>query len=269
MPPRAEDLRVAESISERIVSAGQDRVRRVVMIGSRAVGTAHPESDLDLVVIVEIPISARPWLEGDIAAERTRLYAGAGSAPVRLDIAVRTTDHYAEAFRVVGGPEHLVATEGVVVYSRALDRPPVVRRTPDQVRFVNVSTWIKHALLAADRAAAAENAKALGSTTHEARRDPQALGRAAVERALNAVLVLHKIHVEKRIGVQGMLSCLEEVEPHTVERLRPAVHGALTARVAYAVVGILLKRLATQPAVARLLAPTLAKLDRPVILLGG
>jgi|GEM_PF-2242899 len=269
MSPDAGDLRLAESVGERIVAAGDGRVRRIVMIGSRALGTARPNSDLDLVVLIEIPLSAGPWREDEIAAERARLYQRVGTLPFDLDIGLRTTDHYEEAHRVVGGPEHLAATHGIPTYSRLPERSPVVTRTPDQVRFDNVNTWIKHSLLAVNRAVAVENARELNSTGSMPRRDPGALARTAVERALNAVLVFHGIHVEKRIGAQGMLARLAEVEPRTVLGVRGLVDdGRQTPRAAYALVGALLRRLAMEPRLVTVLAPLLARLHQPVVFLG-
>jgi predicted nucleotidyltransferase len=51
--PATDDVRKASELARRIVAAGRGRVRRVVMIGSRARGTPAKTSDLDLVVIVE------------------------------------------------------------------------------------------------------------------------------------------------------------------------------------------------------------------------
>ncbi|HYW09142.1 MAG TPA: hypothetical protein VE913_19435, partial [Longimicrobium sp.] len=223
-----------------------------------------------LVVLMEIPLSARPWREGEIAAERARLYQRIGTVPVQVDIGLRTTDHYEEAYRVVGGPEHLAATHGIPTYFRLPERSPVVRRTPDQVRFDNVNTWIKHSLLAANRAVTVDNARVLSSPGSMPQRDPQALARTAVERALNAVLVFHRIHVEKRISAHGMLARLAEVEPRTALGVQRLVDdGCQTPRAAYALVGTLLRRLAMEPRLATLLAPLLARPHQPVVFLGG
>ncbi len=240
------------------------------MIGSRAVGTARPGSDLDLVVLLEIPLLAPPWGEAEVAAERSRLYKALGEAPLRLDIGVRTTDQFAEAHPVVGGPEHLIVVQGVTLFTRALDRAPVVRRTPDQVRFDNAGTWIKHALLAAERAVACENARALGSDRPEARWDSRSLARSAMERSITAVLVLHGVHTEKRIGIDGMLAALRQVEPITARVVQDlAGAGHPTAHVAFAVVSTLLRRLAGDRGMTASLASVLAKRASPVVLLGG
>jgi hypothetical protein len=246
------------------------RVRRVVMIGSRATGVARPDSDLDLVILVEIPLRAAAWRERELAAECKRLYQFVGSTPFRIDISVRTTDQYEEGHRVVGGPEHLIATEGFVLHTLAYDRPAVVRRSPDEVRFSNVQTWIRHALLAADRAVVAENAKVIGGTGYAARRDARTLAQTAVERAINAVLVLHQVHVKKCAGVQGMLARLNEVEPNTASYVGRLIGGGWqNASAAYAVARALLWHLARAEGMMPLLQPEIAKLAKPVVLLSG
>jgi hypothetical protein len=57
----AEDLDIANRIAARLVAVGEGRVRRVAMIGSRALGLARPGSDLDIVALLEPPATAPPW----------------------------------------------------------------------------------------------------------------------------------------------------------------------------------------------------------------
>lgn len=104
------------------------------MIGSRARGSSTEHSDLDIVVVVELAKGARPWTTSDSHAERRRLQEAAGRPPVRTDLWVCTTELFEEGRHVVGGVESLVQAEGVDLYLRDYDRPPVVRRSPDQVR---------------------------------------------------------------------------------------------------------------------------------------
>lgn len=49
----AEDRAVAGELKERLLAAGGDHVRRIIVYGSRARGDAHPESDMDVAVIVD------------------------------------------------------------------------------------------------------------------------------------------------------------------------------------------------------------------------
>lgn len=267
MPPKPEDLRVATELAGRIAAAGRGRVRRVVMVGSRALGTARPDSDLDLVVLVELARGTPPWGPKEFRAERDRLRREVGAPPVRTDLWVRTVDRFEEARRVVGGVEWLLETEGVEVYRRPLDRPPTVRRTPDQIRRENVSAWIEHALLALDGATARENAAALGSggAIVEARW----AARAAVERAVNALLVSHQVRAEKAGGVAEMLRCLEAVEPAAATELRSLrAEGADSALEAHGVLAAVVRRLSADPATARYLAGPRERLGKPRIVLG-
>jgi hypothetical protein len=265
-----DDFRIAEGLSAQIVAASTGRVCRVVMIGSRAVGTARPDSDLDLVVVIEPPGGADRWGDRARSAERLRLHQMAASAPLPADIGVRTADQYQEAHGVVGGPEHLAATHGIPVYSRAPERAPVVRRTPDQVRYDNASIWIRHALVAVDHAVGAENMSVLAAAGPKVKRDPRALAQAAVERALNAILVLRRVHVDKHIGIGGMLARIAEVEPGTASALRHLlVNGHHSAQTAHTVGRAVLQRLVKQPEMAARLADVLSRQKRPVILLGS
>lgn len=267
MPPKPEDLAMAAELAGRIVAAGRGRVRRVAMVGSRALGTARPESDLDLVVLVELAAGAPPWGPKEFQAERGRLRREAGAPPVRTDLWVRTTDRFEEARRVVGGVEWLVETEGVEVYRRPLDRPPTVRRTPGQVRRENVSAWIEHAMLALEGATARGNAAALaaGGAPAEARQ----AARAAVERAVNALLVSHQLRADKAGGVGEMLRRLETVEPAAAAELRSMGAESVDAALeAHRVLAAVVHRLSADPVTARYLAGPRERLGRPRIVLG-
>jgi hypothetical protein len=198
VPPTVGDRRIASLLAARIVQAGEGRVRRVVMVGSRALGTASLGSDLDLVVLVEIPPYARPWGTPECVRERGRIQSAIGTPPLNTDLWVRTTDQYEEARRVAGSIEFLVDAEGIDVYSRPLERAPRVRRTVAQVRREYAAGWITHALRALD-AATGENV--------------DVAAQAAVERALHALLISHGIRASKCDGAQVMLSSIEAVDP--------------------------------------------------------
>jgi predicted nucleotidyltransferase len=269
MPPKPEDLEMAKRLAERIAAAGRGRVRRVVMVGSRALGTAGPESDLDLVVLVETPRGAPAWGQKEFRAERDRLREEMGSPPVRTDLWVRTTDRFEEARRVVGGVEWMAETEGVVVYSRPLERRPVARRTPGQVRRENVSAWIEHALFALDAAARSANASVLRSDG-AASGDPVSAARMAVERAVNALLVAHQLRASKSGGVAGMLALLDGVDPAMAAHLRALdAEGPGSPMAAHAIVTAIVHRLSEDAALARYLAGPSQRLARPVVFLGA
>ena len=84
---------------------------RVILFGSRARGDAGPESDVDLLVVVDddTPPERRSW---QAAHEARRGYHD----PV--DIVVCSASGYAYKRDVVGSLAHTAETEGVVVYER-------------------------------------------------------------------------------------------------------------------------------------------------------
>ena len=207
------DVELATGLANRIVAVSHGRVQSVAMIGSRALGTATPGSDLDLVVLVEVPAHVPPWRGLQESAERQRIQQQVGPAPIPTDLSVRTTDQYAEAADVLGGLEWLVKHQGRVVFSRPLLRPPRVRRSRAEVLRDHVSTWVDHAV------AGVGGAARLASTVP---RDSLALSRLAMERALNAVLVLHQVPARGK-RLQVLLEQVREVEAHLASSLSPVL----------------------------------------------
>jgi len=199
VPAAEADLALARGVAGRIVSLEGLRVRRVVMIGSRALGTARPDSDLDLVVLVEPPAGTPPWRSADFAAEGVRLRARIGAAPVHVDLWVRTTDRYAEACDVIGGVDWLAAREGIEVFGRPAMRPPGVVLTREQIRCQNVSAWVEHACAALAAAHRLGNAAAVSGGAGDAG-EPAATVRLAIARAVTAVLVAHQVYVPASAG---------------------------------------------------------------------
>ncbi|HYW06422.1 MAG TPA: nucleotidyltransferase domain-containing protein, partial [Longimicrobium sp.] len=202
MSARAEDLERARNLTHLIVAAGEGRVRRVVMIGSRALGTARAESDLDLVVLVELPAGAKPWSAADSRAARERIQEQVPRPPIRTELWVRTVDQYEEARKIECSIEWRVEAEGVGVYARPLDHPAVARRPPASVRREYVFGWISHALQALEAAVMLENGAALRNAAPEAARPAHA----AAMRAVTALLVVHRIHASKHDGLEAMLA---------------------------------------------------------------
>lgn len=85
--------------------------RRVILFGSHARGEAGPDSDYDLMVIVD----------DDTPRERLTLSAGYESRrPYRraADVFPCRERTFERKSRVVGSLPHTAATEGVVVYER-------------------------------------------------------------------------------------------------------------------------------------------------------
>jgi predicted nucleotidyltransferase len=224
MQPTSTHRAIATELAQRIVAAGLGRVRRVVIIGSRARGTAHPTSDLDLVVLVEVPRGSRPWGPAENLAERDRIQRAVGVPPITTDLSVRTTDHYHEARHVIGGVEHLVEVEGIDVFSHPLSDPPSIRRTPTQVRLQNTGTWITHAAAVLEEATSREQAEPAGTPEGAARLASAA--HASVMRAVTALLVSHQLHSAKRDGIPAMLKQLAGVDTETAAELEAVLRRA-------------------------------------------
>jgi len=207
---------VGQRIAAQIVAVGQGRVQRVVMIGSRARGTPRPESDLDLVVLVELPAGSPPWGPSETIAERKRIQQQVPAPPVVADLWVRTTDRYAEARHVIGGVEILVDTEGVNLYSRPPERAPVIRRTSDQVRRELVSAWVDHALSALDGTVAIESGRAPFPPVPGQPKTATEAARMCVERATTALLVLHQIGAGKGCDLLPLIGQLSDADRRRV-----------------------------------------------------
>jgi len=182
--PSDPDRACATRLAQQIVSFGRGSVRQVIMIGSRAKGTARPDSDLDLVVIVERPAEEKPWGGDEFTRAAESLRHALGPQNARLDISVRTIDRYAEARDVPGGAEYPAAHGGYVLFEAPPTRAPVVRTAPENVRREFVSSWVHHALLAIE-----------SFTTHS-QRPIASVARMAVERLVTALLIHHKVAPE-------------------------------------------------------------------------
>jgi predicted nucleotidyltransferase len=233
------------------------------MIGSRARGSARPDSDLDLVVLVEIPADAAPWGPAEVVAERKRLQQQLPRPSILTDLWVRTTDRYAEARGVIGGIERLVDVEGVDVFSEPLRRAPIVRRTPDQVRREHVSAWIEHALWALEGTAAMENATVPRPAAPGRPRSADEASRICAERAVNALLVFHQVEAGKGDGLTGMIERLSTCDPGCAARLGDgfAQSGSPTSAARY-VVSEVMRRLSEDRGMLPYLVSSRARHDR-------
>jgi len=102
------DPRISEMVG-RIVQAAHPE--QVILFGSRATGTARPDSDVDLLVVM--PLSKpRRRLEGD-------LHAAVADSELSKDIVVITPEEL-ERYRDLSGTIVAPASEsGLVVYRRA------------------------------------------------------------------------------------------------------------------------------------------------------
>lgn len=238
LQPTPQDRELAQTLAERLVRAGRGRVRTVALIGSRARGDATAESDFDLVVIVELDQNAIPW-NGDAAdAERNRLMSELGTTPRALDVTVRSVDQFEEARSVIGGVERLLDLEGVVLYSRQLDRAPSPQRSREQVRLALTRAWMQAAggsiasALSAEKARLAGGLEFSGSTgaggAFEVRIrpviDPKLTARhylkRSVQQAITALCVMHQLETSKHHSLRTyVLPLLDEHAPRACQRL--------------------------------------------------
>jgi predicted nucleotidyltransferase len=252
MEPSTVDLCLARAMAQRIVALlGADRVQRVVLIGSRARGTARPDSDMDLVVLVEIPVDAPPWGPSEAAAARAWLQRALGPPPVPTDLWVRTTDRYAEARGVAGGVERLVDVEGTDVFARPAARAPVVRRRAEQVRREHVSAWLEHAVTALEATARMER----GAAEPGAPRSAQEAANVCAVRALTALHLFHGKQIAKAAHPAGMVEAVAGVDPRAAAQLGATLSAAAgPVQKAVSVVQLVLARLRTQPDLRGLVA---------------
>ena len=107
------DLEVARGLAGRIVAADRERVRRVVLFGSRARGDARPDSDYDLLVIV------RALTTSERREYRHRLYDLFSGNGVAAEPWVISEDEFEESKTVIGGLAYPAWKEGVVLYEEA------------------------------------------------------------------------------------------------------------------------------------------------------
>jgi predicted nucleotidyltransferase len=85
--------------------------RRIVLFGSRAEGTAHKDSDYDLLVVMEVKDPTQPR-----TAPARRLLRGLG---VPLDVIVYTPEEWEEFRRHPQALAHAIDRTGKVLYESA------------------------------------------------------------------------------------------------------------------------------------------------------
>jgi hypothetical protein len=220
--PLATDLARARELAGWLVRAGQGRVRRVVLIGSRAQGRPTARSDFDLVVLVENASPDRPW-DGDLVdAERDRLLAAIGPVSVPLDVTVRTIDQYEEARTTFGGVEQLVDREGIVLVEQPLLRAPTPRRAPDVVRRALTLAWLDGACRSISLATPPRVTRIVGAgapVAAVASLEPDAYLHRARQQAIAALCTLHQCESAKRDNLGEVVRRLRTLHPQLPETL--------------------------------------------------
>jgi len=101
-------MRAIRAVAKQI--ADKFEPEKIILFGSYAYGKPKPESDVDLLVVMETPLRSRQ--------QRLEISRALSPRPFPLDIIVRTPKQLEE--RIASGDFFLreIATQGKVVYER-------------------------------------------------------------------------------------------------------------------------------------------------------
>ena len=102
------DQRTAEELRARLLAHREGRIRRVILYGSRARGTASPDSDFDLLVVEAEPVSKREEIQ--------RLRRAVHDLPYPVDVWVMGEREFEETKDIIGGLVYPAHKYGVVLY---------------------------------------------------------------------------------------------------------------------------------------------------------
>ncbi|MBI2361312.1 MAG: nucleotidyltransferase domain-containing protein [Deltaproteobacteria bacterium] len=102
------DRKVAEAMKTRLLAYDGERIRRVILYGSRAQGSATEDSDFDFLVIEKDPVSKRE--------EMRRLRQSLSDLNYPVDVWVMGEEEFEETRDVIGGLAYPAHKYGVVLY---------------------------------------------------------------------------------------------------------------------------------------------------------
>ena len=106
------DRQIAKEIADKLRSHSTQEIRRVILYGSRAKGTATPESDYDLLVVEADPVAKRD--------EMRRLRTAFRDFDLPVDVRVMGEEEFEETKGVIGGLSYPAYKYGLVVYENVL-----------------------------------------------------------------------------------------------------------------------------------------------------
>ena len=86
---------LVEQLRRSLLACAGDRIRSIILYGSRAMGTARPESDFDVLVVEKSPV-----VKGE---ERRRLRAALREFPHSVDVWVMGEEEFHETKNIIGG----------------------------------------------------------------------------------------------------------------------------------------------------------------------
>lgn len=101
---------VVRELRDRLLAGDGQRISRVILFGSQAVGKGGPGSDLDVLVVEDELRSKRQ--------EAVRLRRAVGDLPYPMDIVVMSEEESQETKDVIGGLAYPAHRYGVVIYER-------------------------------------------------------------------------------------------------------------------------------------------------------
>jgi predicted nucleotidyltransferase len=102
-----QDRQVGEELKDRILSSSKEQIRKIILYGSRARGTAMPDSDFDLLVVETGPVSKRE--------EMQHLRHALRDLSIPMDIWVMGELEFEETKNVIGGIAYPAHKYGVVL----------------------------------------------------------------------------------------------------------------------------------------------------------
>ncbi len=105
------DRKIAKELAEKLRETATRNVKRIILYGSRARGTATAESDYDFLVIEADPISKRD--------EMWSLRNSVRDFDIPIDVWVMGEEEFEETKGVIGGLAYPAYKYGMVVYENA------------------------------------------------------------------------------------------------------------------------------------------------------
>ena len=111
---RPEEAQAVEEFKERLLAALPDQVRDIILFGSKARGDGHPNSDVDLLVVVE---RRTPELDDAISVITADILLDKGVDILALDF---TRNEIAECSAIGTPLMRNVAEEGIVLKGEAI-----------------------------------------------------------------------------------------------------------------------------------------------------
>lgn len=101
------DWELVQKIRECIEKVAKDQIVKIILYGSRAMGTAEKDSDFDVLVVEKEPVSK---LE-----EMRRLSEVLTDFPYHVDVWVMSEEEFEETKNVIGGLAYPANKYGVIL----------------------------------------------------------------------------------------------------------------------------------------------------------